>query len=69
MAQNNNENKNYKKPLFSHAKENYQIMEQVIKQSHEAGFDEWQRQDDQSLKELAEYLLFFGPFSEEIFPC
>jgi hypothetical protein len=67
MSENNNETKNYKKPLFNHTKENYQIMEQVIKQSKEAGFDEWQRQEDQTLKELAEYLLFFGPFIEEIF--
>ena len=67
MTQNNNETKNYKKPLFNHTKENYQTMEQVIKQSNEAGFDEWQRQENQTLKELAEYLLFFGPFTEEIF--
>ena len=67
MTQNNNETKNYKKPLFNHTKENYQTMEQVIKQSNEAGFGEWQRQENQTLKELAEYLLFFGPFTEEIF--
>jgi hypothetical protein len=67
MSENNIETKNYKKPLFNHTKENYQIMEQVIKQSKEAGFDEWQCQEDQTLKELAEYLLFFGPFIEEIF--
>ena len=67
MSQNNNDTKKYKKALFNHTKGNYQIMEQVIKQSIEAGFNEWQLQEDQTIKELAEYLLFFGPFSEEIF--
>jgi hypothetical protein len=67
MTQNNNETKNYKKLLFNHTKENYQTMEQVIKQSNEAGFDEWQRQENQTLKELAEYLLFFGPLPKKFF--
>ena len=67
MAQNNDEIKNHKKPLFNHHKENYHIMAQVINQSSKAGFDDWQRQEGQTLKALAEYLLFFGPFTEEIY--
>jgi hypothetical protein len=67
MPKKNNENKNYKKSLFNHTKENYQIMEQVIIQSNKAGFDEWQREKDQTPKSLAEHLFSFGPFTEEIF--
>ena len=30
MSENENETKNYKKPLFNHPRENYQIFEEVI---------------------------------------
>ncbi|MHC4458942.1 MAG: hypothetical protein ACYS0I_18025 [Planctomycetota bacterium] len=55
MPKTNNENKNFKKSLFNHTKENYQIMEQVIIQSNKAGFDEWQREKDQTPKSVANF--------------
>jgi hypothetical protein len=58
---------NNQKPLFDHPKENYKIMAQVIVQAEKAGFNEWQREKDMTPKDLAEYLLFYGPFTEELF--
>ena len=48
-------------------KENYQIFESVIIQSKKGGFGQWQLEKEQPPKVLAEYLLSFIPFSEEIF--
>jgi hypothetical protein len=67
MTGNNNGAKNLQNPLFDHPKNNYRIMERVIRQSEKAGFDAWHREKKQSFKSFAEYLLFFGPFTEEIF--
>jgi hypothetical protein len=67
MSENNNKTKNYKKPLFNHPKENCQIFEGVIIQSEKGGFNEWRLEKDQTPKSLAEYLLSYGPFTEEIF--
>jgi len=67
MSENNNEIKNYKKPLFNHPKESYQIFEGVIIQSEKGGFNVWRLEKDQTPKSLAEYLLSYGPFTEEIF--
>ena len=39
MSENNNETKNYKKPLFNRPKESYQIFEGVIIQSEKGGFN------------------------------
>ena len=67
MSENNNEIKNYKKPLFNHPKESYQIFEGVIIQSEKGGFIVWRLEKDKTPKSLAEYLLSYGPFTEEIF--
>jgi hypothetical protein len=67
MPNNNNDTKKYEKPLFDHPKESYQIMEKVIIHSEKAGFEEWPREKDHTPKSLADYLLFFGPFTEELF--
>ena len=67
MTGNEHDAKNGQNPLFDHPEKNYRIMEQVIRQSEKAGFDAWHREKDQTIKSFAEYLLFFGPFTEEIF--
>ena len=67
MSENNNETKTYKKPLFNLPKENYRIFEGVIIQSEKGGFNEWRLKKDQTPKSLAEYLLSYGPLTEEIF--
>jgi hypothetical protein len=67
MPDNNKETEKYETPQFNHIKENYQIFEAVIIQSDKGGFDEWQFEKDQTPKLLAEYLLSYIPFSEEIF--
>jgi hypothetical protein len=67
MIENRHDTQNFERPLFDHPQKNYQIMEEVIRQSEKAGFDAWQREKNQTFKSLAEYLLFFGPFTEEIF--
>ena len=67
MPDNNNEAKKYKTSQFNHIKENCLIFEGVIIQSEKGVFDEWQFEKDQTPKLLAEYLLSYIPFSEEIF--
>ncbi len=67
MSENNNETKNHKKPLFNRSKENYKIFKGVIIQSEEGGFNEWRLGKNQTPKSLAEYLLSYGLFTEEIF--
>ena len=67
MSENENETENYKKPLFNHPIENYQIFEKVIIQSEKGGFNIWRLEKDQTPKSLAEYFLSYGPFTEEIF--
>ena len=57
MSENENETKNYKKPLFNHPKENYRIFEKVIIQSEKGGFNIWRLEKDQTPKSLAEYFL------------
>ena len=66
MSENENETKNYKKPLFNHPIENYRIFEKVIIQSEKGGFNICQLEKDQPPKSLAEYFLSYGPFTEEI---
>ena len=67
MSENENETKNYKKPLFNYPKENYQIFEEIIIQSEKGGFNIWRFEKDQTPKSLVEYFLSYGPFTEEIF--
>ncbi len=67
MSENENKTKNYKKLLFNHPIENYQIFEKVIIQSERGGFNIWQLEKDQTPKSLAKYFLSYGPFTEEIF--
>ena len=67
MTEKRHDANSFQNPLFDHPQKNFRILEQVIRQSENAGFDAWHREKGQTCRAFAEYLLSFGPFTEEIF--
>jgi hypothetical protein len=63
MSGNNNESKNYSKPLFNHPIKKFRIFERVIIQSEKGGFNEWQLENGRTPRSLAGHLLYYGPFT------